>query len=587
MPPNQLKPFLASDAVLAHGRILLSQIKKRCGLRASAELPQPNILVGSSNFQKILDREYDIIDKTLFIKDFINGKPEVEVSVILRPRRFGKSLNLSMLRSFLSVGADPRKFERFLIGKDNDFVSEHCGKYPVIFLDMKDCKGQDWNDMFQSLWLQIRLAATSYLTESKKSHGYRQDDPSIGFLENIDPPAPFIVRNILKWLTASMFNTYGEQVILLIDEYDAPLNHAYLKGFYEEASNFFGVFYSLALKGNDALYKACLMGIVEIRGAGILSGLNNVRVYSPSSERFSQYFGFTLCEVRDFLKDDIAADRVLDWYNGYLMGSTLVINPWSFVCYIDAGEFASFWVQSSYLETLSTFLAPHLRNILLESLVLLQKGGVLSVSSLSTEVNYSQQSWHPTSILHFLVLTGYLTYNKEQRSVYIPNTELRTCWERDVLGLIQTTLKEQYGSTLRAALLASWTDTVGLEELMLNLVLSCSYHDLVTENSYHVLYFGFFSGVFSNDQDVFVKSNRESGHGRFDIILGFADLKKAIIFELKEAKSKEKLDSRAKEALQQIGDNQYFSDFAGYDCLLIGVSFHKKRICLQSKHRKC
>ena len=380
-----------------------------------------------------------------------------------------------------------------------------------------------------------------------------------------------------------MCKIYGKKLILLVDEYDAPLNNdAFLSGFHDQASLFWTGFWSSVLKDNDAVCKACMMGIVELKGAGILSGINNVRIYSAGSERYSQYFGFTLSEIHHFLQNDLVEKKVLEWYNGYLMGSTLVVNPWSFVCFIESRELSSYWVQSSFLETLSSILAPHMRKLLLEAFTLLQKGGEYPLPSLNTRVDYSQQSWCPTSILHFLVLTGYLTYNSKRRVVYIPNYEVRCCWESDVLSLIRSTLRQEYGSTLRTLLLGSWCNTLGLEELILKLLLSSSYFDLISENSYHILYFGFFSGVFFNDEDIFVKSNRESGHGRFDIVLAFADLKKAIIFELRDAKSKKQLKSKAAEALGQIDEKNYFEDLAGYDCLLVAVSVFRNAICLQS-----
>ena len=445
-----------------------------------------------------------------------------------------------------------------------------------------------WNEMLESIWSQILTAARKYLNDIKRGRESGiLSDPRLRYFENPEPPPNIIIRNSLEILAAAMYKIYGKKVILLFDEYDAPLNDAFLSGFYEEASRFFDGFFSSVLKGSDAVCKACLMGIVELRGPGILSGLNNARIYSAGSERYSQYFGFTLSEIHDFLKNEFVEKKVLEWYNGYLMGSTLVLNPWSFVCFIESRELSSYWVQSSSLETLSSFLAPHVGKLLLEAFTLLQKGGEYPLPSLNTRVDYSQQSWRTTSILDFLVLTGYLTYNSKRRVVYIPNYEVRSCWESDVLTLIRSTLKQEYGSTLRTLLLESWLNTGGLEGLMLNLLLSSSYFDHISENSFHVLYFGFFSGVFFNDEDIFVKSSRESGHGRFDIALGFADLKKAIIFELKEAKSKEQLKSKAEEALGQIDYENYFEDFAGYDCLLVGVSVFKKTICLQSRKHQC
>jgi hypothetical protein len=246
------------------------------------------LLIGTSNFDKIIEENAFVVDKSLFIKEFMDDP--FEVSAILRPRRFGKSLNLSMLKSFFSIGAISSDFDRFFIANEKEFVINHCGQYPVIFLDLKDCKGETGEKMYQIIWKLIRQMVALHQEQLKNL------DLASFALESPISYAPTncsVMGNLLAWLTSNLNKKYKNRVIVLVDEYDAPLNHAFRKGYYDQASSFFGSFYSQALKGNSALKKAYLMGIVEVRGAGILSGLNNINVYSVGDERYSQYFGFT------------------------------------------------------------------------------------------------------------------------------------------------------------------------------------------------------------------------------------------------------------------------------------------------------
>jgi hypothetical protein len=228
-----------------------------------------------------------------------------------------------------------------------------------------------------------------------------------------------------------------------VDEYDAPLNHAFRHGFYGQASKFFDLFYSSALKGNSALEKACLMGIVEVRGAGILSGLNNIQVCSVADRRYSAFFGFSMDEIGLLVPEESTRENVKEWYNGYCIGDDLLINPWSFMCWYDSDSFDSYCTGTSYTETIATILRPHLKKSLMEIFALLYDQKHMKVSKLSTQVNYSNEDWGIDGIIHFLVHTGYLTYraivdkNKiRSGEVWIPNNEIRVNWESNVQELL-------------------------------------------------------------------------------------------------------------------------------------------------------
>ena len=298
------------------------------------------ICLGTDDFDKIIKEKAAFVDKTMFIKEWMEKGDEV--SVILRPRRFGKSTNLSMLKSFFSFGAQSQHFSRFLIGKEIEFIKKHCGKYPVVFLSMKGIGGENWEEMLKDIWELLLKTIECHEDElASKDFEYLRIYPESQVNEAV-------ATAFLDRLTRRLQKKYNQEVIVLIDEYDAPLNHAFRKDFYERASSFFGKFYSNGLKSNFALKRACLMGIVEVRGAGMLSGLNNLVIYSSADDEFSEYFGFTSKEVEDFLdRDETRIQDVRKWYNGYYMGSHRMINPWSFMNYVDTGELQSYWVQTS------------------------------------------------------------------------------------------------------------------------------------------------------------------------------------------------------------------------------------------------
>jgi hypothetical protein len=299
--------------------------------------------------------------------------------------------------------------------------------------------------MYQEIWLCIRKMVALHMNELSDYNlsSFQLAEPDVVAPTNIS-----FVSSTLDWLISSLFKYHKKEVIVLVDEYDSPLNCAFHCGpnnFYDKALKFFGKFYSSALKGNSSLKKACLMGIVEVRGAGILSGLNNVKVYSVSHERYSSMFGFLESEVRTLLGEDVTQmAQIRKWYNGYSIGSSMVINPWSLVNYISDKVFSDYWVDSAFLDTLFTVLSPHVKTIITPIFAILtEKREKFEVSPLQTKVNYSTTDWDITSILHFLVHTGYLTYTIEQNKAFvsIPNHEIFQHWKKEVNKLVNVTFE--------------------------------------------------------------------------------------------------------------------------------------------------
>ena len=388
---------------------------------------------GSSDFDKVIEKKSLIIDKTLFIQEFmIHGN---EISCILRPRRFGKSTNLNMLKSFLSIGAQASDFERFDIGKNKTFMENHCGQYPVVYLDLKDCKGNSWEKMYKALWTSI--CATFQRHALFPMNAFQELDPSDQQFYGAVHDEAFSV-SLLRRLTEALHKKYNKRVILLIDEYDAPLNHAALHDFYVPVSEFLGGFFSSALKSNSALEKACLVGIVEIKGGGILSGLNNVTIYSVEDEIFSKQFGFTQEEIQDFFGDD-EKDKVnayMELYNGYQFGSHSLINPSSFMNSYKQNTLKEALIISEVPELVENMISTIDRSRLAGILKRLEDGEKIRCPRLQTAVNYTNQDWDIDSVLHFLVLLGYLTYCRNsdtgslENNVCIPNREVHTDWIR-------------------------------------------------------------------------------------------------------------------------------------------------------------
>jgi Predicted AAA-ATPase len=249
---------------------------------------QKRVCLGTNDFDDIIKENAAFVDKTMFIKEWMEKSDKV--SAFLRPRRFGKSTNISMLKTFFSLGAESKDFSGFFIGAETEFIEEHCGKYPVVSLNMKGINGHDWGEMLTRIWSCLRDTL-----EDQEEKLNEQDIQFIGIdcYDATLQPNETIAARFLKRLMTRLKKKYKQNVIVLIDDYDAPLNHALQMGFYERASSFFKEFYSNGLKDNPSLKRACLMGIVEIRGGGIHSGLNNLVTYPCNKEEFSQYFGFT------------------------------------------------------------------------------------------------------------------------------------------------------------------------------------------------------------------------------------------------------------------------------------------------------
>jgi hypothetical protein len=488
-----------------------------------------------------------------------------------------------MLQSFLSLRTPGESssiktfFENCRIGEDKEFLSQNFRKYPVILLSLKDCVAPSWQTMKMRLWRCIRQMFLPHLAQLSQVEQLQE----FNFMSLIAPGCELMEGSLMLLTELLYFNNECKRVVVLIDEYDAPLNCAFQNGFEQEASDFFSNFFSSALKDNIYLEKACLMGIVEVNGAHILSTLNNLFICSVDKSYFSEHFGFSLEEAREFLgNDESILSGVLKWYDGYTIGATTVINPWSFMSYIVVGQLRSYWTDTSFTATIRAILQPHIKVALLVTFRLLFEVNPVPTPLLSSKVDYSSVSMSVTSILHFLVHTGYLSYTSHDGCtgyVRIPNYEVREHWREHVVNMVRDTVFLEASvsqARLQEALLASPFEKTVLEDIMHGLMYSSiSRFDTISENSYHCFFLGCFSTAFDGVPGVKVKSNRESGMGRFDIIIAFEGVHRVFIFELKKAATITALKSKATQALKQALVSDYAAEFHGFQCFLIGVSF--------------
>lgn len=506
---------------------------------------------------------------------------KVDVSVILRPRRFGKSTNLSMLKSFLSRGVDRETFKDLAIYNDEDFMSQHCGKYSVVHLDLKGCKSDTFEEMKTFVWEQLKLTLSEHYNEMpEKIPNY---NPSNEDLANLPMPVNLLHR--LRHFMQILYEKFGTRIIVLIDEYDAPLNHAFQMNYYAQAARFFESFFSVVLKGNEVLGKACLMGIVEIQGEGILSGFNNTRAYSIADEKFSQFFGFTLDEIRPFAKDSF--DDVIGWYNGYTIGQFKMINPWSFSRWLEKDVLESYWVDTGNLLSLSSIVADGINDIFAEVIQLtVEEGFKKQIKPLSTKVRYTNLFWDNSSIWHFFILLGYLSYDVDPKNrdicyASIPNEELRRHWKTEMKTILGRSNALKFSGLSNA--LADF-NTESTHEILEEIINLPSHYDFRSENSYHMLLFGTFSVLLDDNITSKLYSNLESGKGRFDIAVEFLKENKVVIFELKKSNDVKNLEKDAQKALTQIVKSNYAASYKGQRCQLVGVSFCGKNISsLKSK----
>ena len=572
------------------GRISSGKYIKKAASSGMKPLP-----IGISDYVRA-QSEYHYVDKTLLIKEFLDQKPLV--SLFTRPRRFGKTLNMDMLRVFFEISEEDtsRYFTDEAIWKCGEEYRSHQGKYPVIFLTFKDVKFGTWEatiDKIKGL-LQEEYGRHQELTNSDKLSKYEKDY----FAKILEGTANEVeLSSALEKLSKMLSAHYGKAPIIIIDEYDTPIQEGYSKDFYEEIIGFMRNFFSGAFKDNKNLSYGFLTGILRIAQESIFSGLNNLMVNSVMDEAYDSFFGFTSEEVREMLNYygvSVKEGELKDWYDGYSFGSEEIYNPWSVINYISKGCIPqAYWANTGKNEVLEDVLKAATDDITERLYSLLQGESV--IARIDQNVVYRSLAEDPANIYSLLLVAGYLKAPKKELQadgsylceVSIPNREIAAVYKSEILshllqvGAITRTTANKIAESLYANDYKKLQKAIG--EYMDK---SISFYDAGAEGFYHGLVLGLIALM---DNQYKIKSNRESGDGRYDIsLIPREDRYPGIIMELKWKKdlSAEKLEGLADEALAQIDSMRYDAEMKEdgiNDILKFGIAFSGKKVSVHIK----
>ena len=542
--------------------------------------------VGIEDFERIVREDYYYVDKTQLIEELlINRAP---VTLFTRPRRFGKTLNMSMIKYFFDVKnkeKNKKLFENLKI-YNSEYMSEQ-GKYPVIFISLKDLKGDTWEECLKRLKLFIfdLYAEFEYIREKMNEWDKRKFEKVLYEKEDAD----YIMS--LKFLSDSLYKYYGEKVIILIDEYDAPIINAFDKGYYNEAVNFFQTFYSSALKTNNSLKYGILTGITRIIKEGIFSGLNNLYVNTILSRDYSEYFGLLeseVIEMLDYFGMKYKIEEVREWYNGYIFGESEVYNPWSIVNYIREKEIKAYWANVSG-NTLLENMLNHAGESVYEDLKRFTDGESIE-KYISDGTTIKSLLSNDNEIWQLLLYSGYLTKDRKQKEIdvtteytdvynlRIPNKEIRKYFGNMFLNRFFGT--EVKTNILMKALeggdIKKFEKTLG--EIMINML---SHFDLdkEMEKIYQVFMIGLVGFLMGKYEII---SNDESGYGRYDLaMIPIKSNEKAYLMEFKISKTKKGMEESAEKALKQIDEKKYDTKLKARgikNILKIGIAFYGKEV---------
>ena len=507
--------------------------------------------IGIEDFKKIIEEDCYYFDKTNYIEELL--KDRTEIKLFTRPRRFGKTLNMTTLKYFFDVknAEENRKlFKDLYIGKSEYFKEQ--GQYPVIFITMKDLK--------KNTWEQMNFAAKSLISNLYNEFEFIREKLNekdlIEFEKIWFKKEDGDYDNSLRLLSEYLYNYYQKKVVLLIDEYDNPLIVANQNGYYKEAINFYRNLYSSALKTNSNLKMGVLTGIVQVAKEGIFSGLNNVKTYNILEDKFETFFGLSEEEVENSLKYfelEYEIEEVKKWYDGYKFGNSEVYNPWSIINYLSDRKLQAYWVNTSD----NALIYDNLKNSTVDvfkDLESLFEGKEIK-KEISPFFTFEELSKFD-GIWQLMVYNGYLKISKklsnDEYMIRIPNYEIQTFFKK---GFIDKFLVSgNYFNPMMDALLDG--DIEEFERRLQNIFLvNTSFYDLKGEKVYHSLFLGML--IWLRDKYE-VKSNGERGHGRYDAMLIPLDkIKPAYIFEFKVSKTIKGLNAKAEEALEQIKEKQY------------------------------
>ena len=547
----------------------------------TAKLKMP---IGISDFETIRKRNAYYVDKSSLISELINSMSAV--TLFTRPRRFGKTLTMSMLESFFNIEKNSKSlFDGLEISKNEALCATWMNEYPVISLTFKEIEGLDFETAYEYLKEVLADLFSQYPFLIDEASTAENDKELFYNLQNCSATKAGVKKS-LKLLVKLLFNYYGKPVILLLDEYDVPLAKAADNGYYKEMLDIMRGILQV-LKDNNNLAFAVITGCLRISKESIFTGTNNFKINTITSKRFNEYFGFTEREVKELLQDINASsqyDKVKEWYDGYNFGGVEIYCPWDVINYADdfinedKVEPSCYWNNTSGNTIIRSFI-DRFSNEIRDDFEVLLKGGQIQ-KTIKEDLTYDLLHSSEENFWSVLYLTGYLTMVKESKfiskeiTLKIPNKEIREIFNDTIKEWFATTVGNMNRNKLFQAIWNADVATI-TEQMTKILIRTISYYDY-REDFYHAFLVGIFTGAGYS-----VKSNRENGEGRSDVVIKDNNNMRVAIFEVKYSEKKAYLEKDCDRALDQIRDRQYFVEFEDEyeEVFCYGISFWKKR-CL-------
>ena len=547
--------------------------------------------VGIDSFEKLRREGFYYVDKTGLIVDLMQNWGEV--NLFTRPRRFGKTLNMSMLKSFFEIGGDTSIFEGLCVSREKQLCEAHMGKYPVVFVSLKGVDGLTFETAYNTLCRIITgefsrlqyLASSDKLASNEKRFVEKMVNGEYGDAD---------IRDSLKMLCALLEKHYGQKAILLIDEYDVPLDKAYQHGYYDRMIDVIRAMFGAALKTNDSLFFAVLTGCLRVSKESIFTGLNNLTVHSISDVQFDEYFGFTDAEVRAMLHAyglDAHLEEAREWYDGYRFGGQDVYCPWDVInhCYALRADSKArpkaYWINTSGNDMVRRLIekaSDGTTQMEIERLI----AGETITKTLNENLTHNEIDQSIENIWSLLYMTGYLTAaespDDNRYRLRIPNREVRQIYMQQVLSWFRE--KTQADTEKLTGLYAAFEtgDAAAITEYLNDQLLdTVSFYD-ARESFYH----GFLLALLSTCANWRVSSNAETGKGRSDIIVERKDRKIGFVVEVKDVKDEAKLDAACETAMKQIEERDYTAVLRRYrvrEIWTYGIAFWEKECRVVAK----
>lgn len=541
--------------------------------------------IGIENFKEMRKQEFYYVDKTGLIVDLLAdwGK----VNLFTRPRRFGKTLNMSMLASFFEVGADASLFDGLRVSEEKELCENYLGKFPVVFVSLKGVDGLTFDDAYARLRILIRNEALRL--EVLRESGKLSMEEKNAYLRLVsENPEKTDITESLKLLCQLLEKHYGQKPILLIDEYDVPLDKAFLHGYYPQMIDLIRSMFGAALKTNDSLFFAVLTGCLRVSKESIFTGLNNLKTLSISNVKFNEYFGFTDEEVGRMLADyglEAHQAEAREWYDGYRFGNQDVYCPWDIINYVNElrsdpeAEPKPYWMNTSGNDMVRRLIAKASDGTTQMEIERLIEGDSIT-KMINEQLTHSEIDENLENIWSLLYMTGYLTVARKpsggRYELRIPNREVREIFKRQVLSWF--TERARAATEKLAGLYEAFEkgDAEAIEKLLnRQLITTVSFYD-----AYESFYHGFLLALLSACVDWCVSSNAETGRGRSDITVERRDRELGFVIEIKEVRTRAKLDEACAAAMKQAEDRDYAAMMLRYGVETVftyGIAFCDKR----------